>query len=201
MQDMQDDLVGTSTWWSYATIPETPYPPIFAYPPPHYMWPAYGQPSLRPWRRFVRRRRRGFRPFRPFRRAFVGAAFSELPPEERAKVDEFIEMWPEVSKEFLVGMPSPTKLSLIAAAAAAGLGFLLKKNPAKWGLVAGGTTFGAALVAEIAFAAGAGAGALVCMQEGTALPAHHAHRVGAGPAAPNSDYSFTRRPGFNDKNY
>lgn len=25
--------------------------------------------------------------------------------------------------------------------------------------------------------------------------------VGAGPAAPGSDYSFTRRPGFNDKNY
>jgi hypothetical protein len=25
--------------------------------------------------------------------------------------------------------------------------------------------------------------------------------VGAGPAAPNNDYSFTRRPGFNDKNY
>jgi hypothetical protein len=25
--------------------------------------------------------------------------------------------------------------------------------------------------------------------------------VGAGPAAPNNDYSFTRRPGYNDKNY
>jgi hypothetical protein len=25
--------------------------------------------------------------------------------------------------------------------------------------------------------------------------------VGAGPSSPSSDYSFTRRPGFNDKNY
>lgn len=71
------------------------------------------------------------------------------------------------------------KTTLIGAAVGAGLGMLLGRDVTQFALMGGGVGF-----AKTVF-----------------FPAHAAgdHRVGALP--PGSDYSFTRRPGFNDKDY
>jgi hypothetical protein len=70
------------------------------------------------------------------------------------------------------------KTTLIGAAVGAGLGMLLGRSVTEAAVVGGGV----GLVKSLFFSGGAGG-----------------HFVGALP--PGSDYSFTRRPGFMDKDY
>lgn len=72
------------------------------------------------------------------------------------------------------------KTALLGAAIGAGLGFVLGHDVLKWGLVGGG----------------AGLAKSVLLPEGGGR-----HVAGYLVGAPGQDYSFTRRPGFNDKNY
>ncbi|HTQ43913.1 MAG TPA: hypothetical protein VMI75_14225 [Polyangiaceae bacterium] len=71
------------------------------------------------------------------------------------------------------------KSALLGAAVGAGLGMLLGGDVIRWGLAGGGVGLAKSLLLP--------------------EPASGEHRVGALP--PGSDYSFTRRPGFNDKNF
>ena len=74
------------------------------------------------------------------------------------------------------------KTALLGAAIGAGLGFVLGRDVLRWGLVGGG-----AGLAKSFFLPADGERHLA------------GYLVGAPP--PGRDYSFTRRPGFNDKNY
>jgi hypothetical protein len=73
------------------------------------------------------------------------------------------------------------KFALLGAAVGAGIGLVLKRPVLDTALVGGGATLAATLLAPAV---------------GSAV---HGHLVGAPP--PGSDYSFTRAPGYNDKNY
>jgi hypothetical protein len=91
-----------------------------------------------------------------------------------ADVQEFIERWPEVSKEFASDMPSLMMPTLLAGAVGAAFAALTKRNPAKWGIAFGGAALAAGVIAETAFAFGAGAGVTVAVQQCNALkPGEH----------------------------
>jgi len=74
----------------------------------------------------------------------------------------------------------PVKSAVVVGALGAGAALLLGKEVGKWGAVGAGVGFVGSLLS------GRGHGG--------------SHLVGAG-VPPGSDYSFTRAPGFNDKNY
>jgi hypothetical protein len=95
---------------------------------------------------------------------------ASLSPE----VQEFMERWPQLSKEYAAGMPGLLKPTLLGAAVGAGLGWLFARNPMKGGLIGGGVAFAGGLIAETAFSFGAGAGATVAIQECRSLqPGQH----------------------------
>jgi hypothetical protein len=81
------------------------------------------------------------------------------------EVKEFMEQWPRLSKEYAVGMPGLLKPTILGAVLGAGLGWLFARNPLKGGLIGGGVVLAGGLVAETAFAFGAGAGATVAIQQ------------------------------------
>lgn len=115
---------------------------------------------------------------------------------------EFMEHWPQLSKEFAAGMPGLFKPTFLGAAIGAGLGYIFARNPVKGGIIGGGIAFVSGLIAETAFSFGAGAGASVAIQQCMGLkPGQRLSWDQMHVGAPGQDYSFTRRPGYNDKNY
>jgi hypothetical protein len=84
------------------------------------------------------------------------------------EVKEFMERWPQLSKEYAAGMPGLFKPTLAAAVVGAGLGWLFARNQKgalKGALIGSGVVFAGGLIAETAFSFGAGAGATVAIQE------------------------------------